>query len=52
MCTLILVLWGHALPDGAYQACFYDCGSRRRDTYDMAFKIPPYALCPQILRFA
>ena len=46
MCTLVLILWGHAFNVGLYKACYYDCGQKKYGYYDRVYRTSPDYVCP------
>lgn len=46
MCTLVLILWGHAFDVGLFKDCFYDCGQKKYGHFDRVYRAAPNYVCP------
>jgi hypothetical protein len=56
MCTLVLVTVGHLFISGEgtwlYKHCYYDCGKKTHDWYDIAYRVDFDYRCPRTYRDA
>jgi hypothetical protein len=56
MCALVLVTVGHMFLSGSgswlYKNCYYDCGKKIHDWYDIAYRVDFDYHCPRTYRDA